>query len=62
MQSNNDLAPEEVIDIPFDWKRPEDIARIVSGPNATPKFVADGISRFDAMQGKLGTWPQSLVP
>ena len=52
-----------IIDIKdIEWKRPEEIARIVSETNETPKFVASGISRFDINQGTIGDcWAVSVI-
>ena len=38
----------------IEWKRPEEIAEIVSETGESPKFVKGGITRFDINQGDVG--------
>ena len=60
--SSNDLTFRNVDVKDIEWKRPEEIASIVSETNENPKFVADGISRFDINQGSIGDcWAVSVI-
>ena len=47
----------------IEWKRPDEIARIVSETNEPPKFVVGGISRFDINQGSTigDCWAVSVI-
>jgi hypothetical protein len=60
--SSNDLTFRNIDVKDIVWKRPEEIASIVSETNEKPKFVADGISRFDINQGSIGDcWAVSVI-
>jgi hypothetical protein len=62
-QSGSDLTFRNIDIKDIEWKRPDEIARIVSETNETPKFVVDGISRFDINQGSTigDCWAVSTI-
>ena len=44
------------------WRRPEEIASILSNKRLPPKFVKEGITRFDINQGSFGDcWVMSTI-
>ena len=54
------LGSTAIVDI--QWRRPEEITRIVSETNESPKFVTDSISGFDINQIGLGNfWAASVI-
>ena len=57
----NDLVLDrEIKDIV--WKRPEEIASFLSNKRLPPKFVKEGITRFDINQGFFGDcWVMSTI-
>ena len=60
--STTDLTFKDVDIKDIQWKRPEDIAWIVSETGEPPVFVKGGISRFDINQGTIGNcWAVSTI-
>ena len=60
--STDDLTFRDVDIKDIEWKRPEEIAWIVSETGESPEFVKGGISRFDINQGMIGDcWAVSTI-